>query len=49
MQKTYTPDFMTGKQEANNGEIAMYLVENAHEAVIEKEIFDAVRKLKKKN
>ncbi len=49
MQKTYTPDFMTGKQEVNNGEIAMYLVENAHEAIIDKEVFEAVQKLKKKN
>lgn len=31
MQKTYTPNFLTGKKEKNCGQSEMYLVENAHE------------------
>lgn len=39
MQKTFTPDFLTGKQEKNKGQLAMYLVEDGHEAIIDREIF----------
>ena len=31
MQKTYTPDFLTGKQVRNRGNLDMYLLEDAHE------------------
>ncbi len=48
MQKTYTPDFLSGKQQKNNGQMAMYLVENAHEAIIDREIFDRVQERKRK-
>ena len=46
MQKTYTPDYLTGKKEKNCGQVEMYLVENAHEPIIEREIFDKVQKIK---
>lgn len=46
MQKTYTPDFLTGKQVNNQGQIAMYLVEDAHEPIIGKDIFDKVQRMK---
>ena len=46
MQKTYTPDFLTGRQVKNQGQLAMYLVEDAHEPIIDKETFDQVQKLK---
>ena len=46
MQKTYTPDFLTGKQMKNQGQIAMYLVEDAHEPIIGKDIFDKVQRMK---
>ncbi len=46
MQKTYTPDLLSGKQKKNNGEMAMYLVENAHEAIIDRETFDRVQERK---
>lgn len=46
MQKTYTPDFLTGKQVKNDGKLEMYLVENAHEAIIDRETFDKVQKMK---
>ena len=39
MQKTYTPDFLTGKKEKNHGQVEMYLVENTHEPIIDREIF----------
>ena len=46
MQKTYTPDFLTGKKEKNLGQLAMYLVENAHEPIIDRETFDRVQEMK---
>lgn len=46
MQKTYTPDFSTGKQEKNDGALSMFLVENAHEAIIDKETFEKVQERK---
>lgn len=48
MQKSYTPDFLTGKQVKNQGQLAMYLVEDAHEPIIDKEIFDKVQRMKGK-
>lgn len=46
MQKTYTPDFLTGKQVKNQGQLAMYLVENAHEPIIDRETFEKVQRMK---
>lgn len=46
MQKTYTPDFLTGKQVKNTGQKEMYLVENAHEPIIDQEAFDKVQGMK---
>lgn len=46
MQKTYTPDFLTGKQVKNQGQIAMYLVEDANEPIVDKGIFDKVQRMK---
>ena len=46
MQKTYTPDFLTGKQVKNTGQKEMYLVENAHEPIIDRETFDPVQEMK---
>ncbi len=46
LQKTYTPDLLTGMQKKNRGELSMYMVENAHEAIIEKDVFEAVQKRK---
>ena len=46
MQKTYTPNYLTGKQEKNDNKLDMCLVENAHEAIIEREVFDQVQKMK---
>ena len=46
MQKTHTPDFLTGKQVKNQGQLAMYLVEDAHEPIIDKDIFEKVQRMK---
>ena len=46
MQKSYVPDFLTGKKEKNCGQLEMYLVENAHEPIIDREIFDRVQEMK---
>ena len=48
MQKTYTPDFLTGRQVKNQGKLAMYLVEDAHEPIIARETFDKVQEMKGK-
>ena len=46
MQETYTPDFLTGKKEKNRGQLEMYLAENAHEPIIDRETFDRVQEMK---
>lgn len=33
--------------EKNRGELSMYMIEDAHEAIIEKEVFEAVQKKKR--
>ena len=48
MQKTYTPDFLTGRQVKNQGKLAMYLVDDAHEPIIARETFDKVQEMKGK-
>lgn len=48
MQKTYTPDFLTGKQEKNRGQLDMVLVENAHTPIIAQEVFERVQQMKGK-
>ena len=46
MQKTYVPDFLTGKKEKNRGRLEMYLVENAHEPIIDQKTFNRVQEMK---
>lgn len=46
MQKTFTSDFLTGRREKNIGQLASYLVENAHEPIIERETFELVQRMK---
>lgn len=48
MQKSFTEDFLTGKRSKNERELSMYFIENDHEAIIEREIFEAVQKRKTK-
>jgi site-specific DNA recombinase len=44
--KTHTPDFLTGKQEENRGQIDVIIIENSHQVIISQEMFDAVHNLK---
>jgi DNA invertase Pin-like site-specific DNA recombinase len=45
-QKSYVENCLTHKQVKNNGELPMYLMENNHEAIISKEIFEEVQRRK---
>lgn len=44
LQKKYCEDYRTKKMRVNNGELPQYYVENGHEGIVTKEIFDAVQK-----
>lgn len=46
MQKTFTADFMTGRREKNIGQLASYLVEDAHEPIIDQETFELAQQMK---
>ena len=46
MQKTYISDFLTGKREKNEGQLDTYLIENAHEPIIDRETFELVQKMR---
>ena len=43
LQKNFTPDFLTKKQKKNEGEVQQYYVENSHEGIISKEVFEMVQ------
>lgn len=46
MQKTYTIDFLTKKKVINRGIVPQYYVEDDHEAIISKELFQQVQEEK---
>ena len=46
VQKSFTEDFLTGKRKKNEGELAMYFIENDHEAIISRDVFAAVQQRK---
>ena len=43
LQKTFCVDYRTKEMRKNQGELPMYYVENGHEGIVTKEIFDAVQ------
>jgi DNA invertase Pin-like site-specific DNA recombinase len=43
LQKTYTLDFMTKKQVKNTGQVEQYYVKDDHEAIVSKELWNAVQ------
>ncbi len=49
MQKTYTVDCLTGRRERNQGQLDTYLVEGAHEPIIDRKTFEMVQKIKAKS
>ncbi len=51
IQKTYTEDFLTHKTKKNNGELPSYYIEDDHEPIVSKEVFElaqVIRESKKK-
>ncbi len=48
MQKSFTEDFLTGKRKKNEGELAMYFIENDHEAIVSRDVFKKVQERKAK-
>ena len=44
--KSFTEGFLTGKRKKNNGELDMYFIENDHEAIVSREVFNRVQKKK---
>ena len=42
-QKSFTPDFLTKKQKANEGELPQFFIEDDHEAIIPPDTFDLVQ------
>lgn len=44
LQKTFCVDFRTHQQKSNQGELPKYYVENGHEPIVTKEIFDEVQR-----
>ncbi len=43
LQKTYTTDHITKRQRPNKGELPKYYVEGSHEAIIDRDTFEAVQ------
>ena len=43
LQKTYTVDFLTKTTARNKGEVNQYYIENNHEGIVSKEIFNMVQ------
>ena len=47
IQKTYIKDHLNKQQKPNNGEMNQYLVSDAHEPIISKEVFNQAQNLRK--
>lgn len=43
LQKTFTVDFLTKKRVQNDGQVDQYYVENSHEAIVDKDIWELVQ------
>lgn len=43
LQKSYTVDYLTKTTAINKGEVAQYYIENNHEGIVSREIFDMVQ------
>lgn len=46
LQKTFHKDYLTKKSVKNNGELPKYVVESNHEAIVDKELYEKVQKLR---
>ena len=47
LQKTFTDNHINKKNKKNRGEKPLYIVENNHEPIISKEVFDEVQRIRK--
>ena len=43
LQKTFTPDYLTHRAVVNNGEVAKYVANNSHPAIIDEETWEKVQ------
>ena len=48
-QKTFTPNVLPLKNRPNRGEVEMYYISNTHAPAIDRELFDAVQEMLKRN
>lgn len=48
-KKTYTPDYLTHEKKRNTGEVSMIRIENHHEAIIDRELWNAAQMRLQKN
>ena len=46
MQKTFTADFLSGRRAKNIGQLDLFLVEEAHEPIIDQKTFELVQRMK---
>lgn len=49
LQKTFTPDYLTHKSRKNEGEMPQYLVRDHHPAIISRDQFERVQKIRQGN
>lgn len=49
VQKTYTEDYLTHKARINKGEVTQYLVKDHHPAIISRELFGEVRRMRERS
>lgn len=48
-KKTYTPDYLTHEKKANKGQVPLIRIENHHEAIIRREIWDLAQERMARN
>lgn len=48
-QKTFTPNILPFRNRRNNGEVEKYYISNTHPAIIDRELFDSVQEMLKRN
>ncbi|WP_277727601.1 recombinase family protein [Streptococcus oralis] len=45
LQKSFTVDYLTKKKKKNEGELPQYYVENNHESIISREVYEVAREV----
>ncbi len=49
IQKTYTEDYLTHKTKRNKGEVTQYLVKNHHPAIVDRGLFEEIKRGREKS